>query len=153
MCCVRHGKHSEIAGSDPSIYRWGNRGTARATAGLQSCSEGQDQTHESLHCLPGPRVSIPWPADKALWPAGSLCHSRPQSPAGLGGGAAESLQLSLPAYRDFHKVETFHGPPQITIASGAPSTSKEEVRVWLRWMKGTQRNVDALRGQRVGGRG
>lgn len=83
----------------------------------------------------------------------SICHSHPQSPTGLGGGVAESLQLSLPTYRDFHKVETFHRPPQITIASGALSTSKEEVRVWLRWMKGTQRNVKVLRGQGGGGGG
>lgn len=36
-----------------------------------------------------------------------------------GGRETEKLQSVLLLISDLHKVETFHGPPQITIASGA----------------------------------
>lgn len=36
-----------------------------------------------------------------------------------GGRETEKLQLILLLISDLHQVETFHGPPQITITSGA----------------------------------
>lgn len=42
-----------------------------------------------------------------------------------GGRETEKLQSVLLLISDLHKVETFHGPPQITIASGAQKSSKK----------------------------
>lgn len=48
-------------------------------------------------------------------------------------------QSSLLACHNFHKVETFHGLPRLSLHLVSLNTSKEEVQVWLRWMNGTLR--------------
>lgn len=60
-------------------------------------------------------------------PASRHCHAMPldnvrsksQGRSRAGGRETEKLQLVLLLISDLHKVETFHGPPQITITSGA----------------------------------
>lgn len=44
---------------------------------------------------------------------------RPESQSRNTAHGREKLQWSLLLISDLHKVETFHGPPQITITSGA----------------------------------